>query len=304
MQDKRTLLREPLVHFLVFGALLFALYGWTGSDSEVSRAGNRIELTAADIQALRDQWARQWQRAPTPQELERLVADRIREEVLYREALAMGLDRDDTIVRRRMVQKMEFLVTDIAVPADPPEEALREYFATHRDRYQQAARVSFSHIYFSTDRRGERAYADAQQALEQLRANGAAADGGGKLGDRFMLYGDYASQSQAQISRTFGSRFAGEVMELAPAAWQGPILSGYGVHLVYVTQSQPAAPLALDAVRRQVEADYLGEQRKLANRRAYERLRERYEIVVAEILGASADDLALRAGDDEAAASR
>ncbi|UCE88356.1 MAG: peptidyl-prolyl cis-trans isomerase [Pseudomonadota bacterium] len=304
MEKIRSLPREPLVHFLSIGALLFLLYGLVGGDSDASRTGDRIELTAEDIQVLQDQWAKQWQRYPTAQELERLVADHIREEVLYREALAMGLDKGDIIVRRRMVQKMDFLVADIAVPAEPPEATLREYFASHRDRYQEPARVSFNHIYFSTDRRGEQAHTDAQRALEQLRAERVAADGGANLGDRFMLYREYSGQSPDQISRTLGSRFAEQITDLEPGAWQGPIASGYGVHLVYVTHVKPASLQEFGAVRQRVKGDYLSEQREQANRRAYERLRERYEIVVANLPSDANDDLALKDGDAKTGTTR
>ncbi len=160
------LVREPLVHFLLLGLGLFVLFGIVG-DSDDAPTG-RIEVSAARIAQLNEIFTRTWQRSPTEQELEGLIEDHIREEVYYREALAMGLDRDDTIVRRRLRQKLEFFTDDLVAAVDPTEEQLEAYLSEHADAFRVPAQLSFRQIYFNRDRRGKQATHDAESLLKRL----------------------------------------------------------------------------------------------------------------------------------------
>jgi len=177
------LLREPLLHFLLLGVILFAadglLRGPAAPDEQV------ISVTAADLDRLRTLWERQHRRPPLPGEMEDLVTAHLQEEVLYREALAMGLDQDDTIVRRRLVQKLEFLIEDVAVARAPAADELEVFFAAHEEAYRSPPRVSFSHVYFSGDRRGAAAAEDAHRILADLGHDMSAADAAAR-GDGFM----------------------------------------------------------------------------------------------------------------------
>jgi hypothetical protein len=178
------MLKDPLFHFLLIGAAVFALF-YQVADPNIDRP-NRIVVTADDIDRMSALWMRRWQRPPTPAELEGLIKAHIREEVLYREARALGLEQDDTIVRRRMAQKMEFLFEDLAPLAEPTEEELRVFLEDNAGRFRESARFSFTHVYLSAERRGEQAVQDASILLDDLRIQGAAADPVA-VGDPFML---------------------------------------------------------------------------------------------------------------------
>ena len=230
-------LREPLLHFLVIGVLLFAAYRML--HPEVSRTAevNRIELTEDDLRQLEVGWTAQWRRPPASEEMQRLVDGRIREEILYREALALGIDRGDTIVKRRLAQKMEFLVGDISAVRDPTADELRAWYVTNGDRVAEAGRRSFRHVYFSTDRRGDQAQADAIRALSKLADKAVDSPVVGAVGDPFMFQDHYGDRSPEQIASIFGSAFAAAVDQVRPGSWQGPIESGLGWHLVFVNSA-------------------------------------------------------------------
>jgi hypothetical protein len=151
-------LREPLLHFLVAGAVLFAAYAWLnrGGDDAAGTASRTVRITAAEVEWLKRTWTRQWQRPPSEAELKGLVSDHLKETLLEREARALGLDANDTVVRRRLAQKMEFMLRDAIGLAEPSEEALRRSYEKHRERFQAPARISFTHVYFNRDRRGAR----------------------------------------------------------------------------------------------------------------------------------------------------
>lgn len=273
-------LREPLLHFLLIGGLLFGLFALT--NKVATRGESVIKITQADIEQLQLLFQRQWQRSPTPSELQALVDGLIREEVLYREALALGLDRNDTIVRRRMAQKIEFLVGDTAVPTEPDDAALTTYYDKNKERYREPVRVSFSHIFFSNDKRGARAEKDAENTLKRFRASKQVPQRTAELGDRFMLADRYAEKGTDELAREFGGTFAEEVAKAPVRQWYGPVTSGYGVHLVYVSTRTESRIVPLVDVRERVAADWLIDQRQEANDRVFERLRSRYEIVIDE----------------------
>lgn len=204
--------KEPLLHFLVAGGLLFAVYAW------LNRGGGDeprvVRITAAEVNWLRETWARQWQRPPSEQDLRGIVADYLKEELLAREARELGLEENDTVVRRRLAQKMEFLVQDTARLADPGENELREIYNANRARYQNPPRISFTQIYFTTE-------AAARQGLDQLATHGAA-----DLGDRTLLERDYAEADEQAVRSLFGPEFAEKLFALEPGQWRGPVASG------------------------------------------------------------------------------
>ena len=225
-------LREPLVHFLLIGSLLFVIYGaWGHSNQPGSK---RIELTPDDVRQLEMAFAAQWERQPTPEELSGLVENRVREEVLYREALAMGLDKDDDIVKRRMAQKMQFLAEDVANAHEPTTAELKAWFEKNGDKFALPGRITFRHLYFSPDQRGRRAHDDAANALAKIAGQPADSKTAAALADPFMFQDYYADRSPEQLAKDFGSQFAQAVFKLKPGSWQGPVESGYGWHLVFM----------------------------------------------------------------------
>ena len=270
------LLREPLAHFLLIAALIYALSAaFRPRQADRQR---RVDVTAAEIKRLRDLWAAQWGHPPNPKELNNLIADSVREEILYREAIASGLDREDSIIRRRLVQKMEFLIQDPSLIGEPTDKELEVWYQQHRDKYAAPPLVSFSHVSFSRSLRSSSAGADARRALDLLRARHAGPRDAGDLGDAFIGQYDYSAQSEQQTARQFGPAFAHALPTLEPGSWQGPIESIYGSHLIWISEkSMPTSP-PLDAVRSRVLSDVMNERLHQADERALANLRAHYQV--------------------------
>ncbi len=272
------LIKEPLIHFLILGALLFALNDVVG-DSSSTDADNSIVISDTEVEWMQSTWNKKWQRMPTEDELQGLIESYIREEVLYREGLAMGLDEDDTIIRRRLATKMEFLAKDIGQIVEPTELELQDYFKWNLDRYMDPAKVSFSHIYFNLDNR-ENPSGDAQVVLGKLRKNEAVSAEDWQLGDPFMLHYDYVLKSQTEVMQLFGSGFADAVFEITPGGWQGPVQSGYGLHLVYIKDMVGAREPSLEEVREKVKNDLVTQRRTDSFETFYKSLRDKYDIEI------------------------
>jgi len=269
--------KEPLLHFLIIGAFIFVVFSIVNKD-EIDVSGNKIVITAADIERLSSNWSKKWNRPPTEIELKGLVESYIKEEVYYREALALGLDQNDTILRRRLMQKMEFLSNDLAELNQPDKTALNKYFFENKEKYELPARVSFTHIYFSLDKRGAKIVEDAESVLSGLDALRAP-----DKGDSFMLEYDFAHETPYEVERLFGKSFAEQLFTLKANAWQGPIESGYGLHLVRISEKIDARMPELASVIEKVRTDLMFERRQKTNKEIYERFKERYEIVVEDM---------------------
>jgi hypothetical protein len=273
------IVREPLLHFLLAGVVIFG-FSIAVSDVPVSDAEDRITVTASDIERLRGLWERQWQRTPTAAEVRGLIEEHIREEVLYRQALALGLDRDDTIVRRRLAQKFEFLIEDIAASHDPTDAELAAFFEANRERYRIPPRISFAQVYFSPYRRGAAAEQDAKLALAGLRTGSPEATS--SLGDGSMLDRAYREETPQGIEAIFGRDFAAAVFAHEPGTWFGPVASSYGLHLVRIDERSAGRLPVLSEVESTIRTDWSYEQRRQANDAIYRRLLDRYTVVIAE----------------------
>jgi hypothetical protein len=278
--DKRKAawLREPLLHFLVLGAALFLLFQWRG-DPEADTGRDRIVVSQGTVESLVQKFRRLWLRPPTAGELNGLIEDHIREEVYYREALSMGLDRDDTIVRRRMRQKMEVFFEDLAALDEPSEEELSAYLSANPDRFRIPARVTFQHVYLNPDKSGDEG-SDAADRLLAVLNRPKDPPAPESLGDPFMLGHRFADATTVEVDRLFGEGFAESLLELEQGAWQGPVPSGYGMHLVRVAQSVPDRMPELKEVRETVRREWTDARRKEINETTYQQLRERYTVVV------------------------
>lgn len=270
------LVREPLLHFLVIGACLFALFYQVADPVDIAEP-NLIVVNRADVDRLSSQFQRQWKRPPTEQELKGLIDAFVREEVLYREALALGLDKDDVIIRRRLGQKLEFLFKDLAEQSEPDDAELERFLTDNPERYTIPGRSSFSHVYFNRDKRGASAKDDALEALARLNGATGAMDLA-ELGDRFLYQYRFDDQSPAQIARVFGSDFSERLNAVEIGGWQGPIESGYGLHLVRVTARSDARQPELDEIRDKVTWDVIAERRQEIDAAFYKELKGRYEL--------------------------
>lgn len=267
--------REPLLHFVLLGAALFAVSEYL----EARASHSLITISRAQQQGIVENYRLQYGVAPTPAELDALVDNVIKEEVFYHEALRLGLDKDDEIIRRRLVQKYEFLQQDLSVAREPSETELQKFYATHEQNYRVPAKLSFSQIYFSVDKGGEQqAIQRAVDALLQLQSG--TATRAPELGDRFPGLSDYAAVTATQIGRVFGDRgLAQEVFKGSTDQWQGPYRSAYGWHLVYVTSREPEAAAAYAQVREAVQRDYIEYQRAVQNSAALTKLKQSFTIV-------------------------
>ena len=274
----KKLLREPLVHFLIAGTMLFVIYGYTGRNDMAADA--RITVGSAQIQRIQAAWVNQWSRLPTGEELQNLIEQFIQEEVLYREALTLGLDKDDTIIRYRLVEKMRFLILDIADQKQPEDSELKVFFKENREHFKTPALISFTHVYFNPKSRGAASLKDAQQVLDSLKLSDLALSP--EAGDRFMLGHNYFEMSQVEATRLFGIQFAEELFALRPGPWQGPIRSLYGIHLVHVKDYVPARVTNFSEVKDSVRWEYIDRQLREANEVAFKDLKSRYRIEVDE----------------------
>lgn len=274
----KNVLKEPLLHFLLLGAVLFALNAWRDSTRPVAVSSARIEVNAAVIERLRAAYERQFGQPPGVGEMREQVTAHIREEVLFREAVALGLDRDDTIVRRRLAQKMEFLANDIVRAAEPRDAELREFFEKNSSRYARTGRVSFRHVYFSTEKRGPNAESAAREGLVALK-NGESDEA---LGDPFLHGFEFAEREPDDVVAAFGSDFAKQLEIQGIGEWSGPFASSYGIHLVRVVARMQPSPMTFDAVRETVLRDFNEERRLAANRDIFEKLCRRYDVAVDE----------------------
>jgi len=283
----KRLLREPLIHFLLIGAALFGLYSLTSSGRPATAPSKEIRLSLDEIRQLTLLYQAQWRRPPTPQELERMVENKVQQEILYREALAMGLDKDDEIVKRRMAQKMQFLAEDVAAAREPTAAELKGWFEKNGAKFAQPPRLSFRHLYFSSDRRGPRARDDAEQALAKLAGQPVDAKIAGSLADPFMFQEFYRDRAPDYLAKEFGPPFALAVARLPPGSWQGPVESGFGWHLVFVDTLIPGRVPAFEEVEPDVRTAWLNEQKALGWEKAYKEMRAKYTVLLPAPPGAA-----------------
>jgi hypothetical protein len=265
--------RDPLVHFLLIGATLFAFLAWRSSERV---APERIVISAERVRAARDSARLVQGREPTQAELEQLVEPLIREEVYYREALALGLDVDDDEVRRRLAEKMAYLTQDLEDPEPASERELEEFFASAPERFLIPALVTFEQVFFSPSQRGAALASDVAASLERLRSGAVPAE----IGDRTPLQERFDAAARDRIQVLFGQALTDAVFTLTPGEWAGPFQSDFGLHLVRViTRSEPRQPAFTD-VREQAQQVFAEERRNAANAAAFEEMRARYDIVV------------------------
>jgi hypothetical protein len=271
------LLKEPLVHFLLLGGAVFAVFALT-RDSAQAAPRDEIVITAGQVRQLAAVFEKTWQRPATPTELENLIERRVREEVFYREALTARLDEDDAIVRRRMKQKLEFMLEDIAGQVSPTEQELQAFLDKNADRSRSASRQSFRHIYFSTDKR-EDADGDARRLLARLKPGADTSS----LGDRLLMVESvFRDTEQREVARAFGREFAAALVEVPVGAWSGPIRSGFGLHLVLLEARIEGEAAKLTDVRDAVAREWSVAKRAEMNEALYQRLRKNYSIKVEQ----------------------
>ena len=282
----KRLIREPFLHFLLLGALIFI--GHRFLSMRIDDGPQRIVITQGQITSMVIGFSRTWQRPPTREELEGLIRDRVRAEVYCREAVAMGLDQDDPVIRRRLQQKLEFVTNDVAALAEPTDAQLAEYLKTHADRFRVDRRVTFSQVYLDPNKRGEHLARGANELLNQLRQHGRDVDLS-SLGDAFLLAHRFEATPDMEIAKQFGEKFMAKLSEVPVGQWFGPVESGYGMHLVFVEERTEGRLPELAEVRDTVSRDWTNERRLELNEKFFQGLLKHYEVVVEKIDPAKAD---------------
>jgi hypothetical protein len=275
------LVKEPLFHFLILGLAIYAGYAWF-NPAEAGEDAQTIIVGAGERAWMRTSFEKRWKRPPTPEELAGLTKEYVRETAFYREALAMGLDQDDTIVRRRLAQKLEFLVQDLIEVAPPTEGELEAYFEAHSGDYRQSDLITFTHVFVDPDKRGAETHNDAAKIRADLEKLEDPTSGARALGDPFMLQSYYPERTEADISKLFGGEFAEVLAGSSTGAWHGPIVSGYGLHLVYVEAKETFPQPELAEVRERVAEDWTAAKRAELNEEYRKRLLEKYTIVIED----------------------
>ncbi len=264
---------------MIIGAVIYAVYGLSAKPV-VKENDKTIVVTAGEIEWMLSSWRARWNRPPTAGEFDGLVQQYIRETVLYREALTMGLNRHDQVIRRRLAQKLEFLARDLVALTPPTEAELRAYFNLHQASYQAPALYTFTQIYFDPDKRGEATLEDAEKARAILIAQGDAVDDPGALGDGLMLQNYYPLKDRAEIQKLLGSSFTETLVSLSPGQWHRPIWSGFGVRLVYLHSVNEPSPPVFSEVRERVIGAWRLARGEERNDQFYTSLREQYSIII------------------------
>jgi parvulin-like peptidyl-prolyl isomerase len=273
----KKILHEPLLHFALLGALLFAAYSFL--NREPAADPQRIVVSPGQIEHMITTFVRTWQRPPSDAEMKGLVDQYVREEVLSREAMKLGLEQNDTVIRRRLQQKMEFIAEDLAATAEPTEADLAAYLAKHPDAFRQDQQLTFRHVYLNPEKRGDQLDADVAKLLGDLKAAGAQADIS-RLGDPTLLEHAFRNESQRRVEADFGAEFAAKLASLPLGEWAGPVLSGFGTHLVLVEQRTEGRSATLDEVRSQVRREWENARRLETNAKFLETLLQQYEVTI------------------------
>ncbi len=271
-------MQDPLIQFVIIGVALFMTYQVFNDETEIVKA-KRIIIDKSILEVLAGTFERSWLRKPSPVEMQGLVQDHLKEEILYREALALGLDKNDPIIRRRLRQKMEFLNQDISDPPKASDEVLQQFLDKHKDRFTKPPKMSFQQVFFSFGSSGQ-GKVNAAARLARLGGLSPGETDLATIGDPTLLTKAMRDVDPTAIGRIFGSEFAKQLFTLPTKEWVGPIKSGFGFHLVYIFQIMPGSAPSLAEVRKAVEGEWLAEQREIANERFFKILHDRYTIEI------------------------
>ena len=274
------ILREPLLHFLLLGAVIFAAYGLVSKGAR-GEAG-KIVITQGQLASVWESFTATRQRTPTADEWEGLIRARVREEVYYREALALGLDEDDAIIRRRLHQKIDFVTDDVAAHALPTDADLQGFLQAYPERFRVEPQFTFRQVYLDPETHGANLSRDAARLLATLNRVGADT-GFAAMGDPTLLARDVAAMPAGEVSRQFGDAFTAKLGGLQAGYWQGPIESAFGVHLVFVSQRKEGRVPALTEVRDAVRREWDEARRLEAKEKSYREMLARYTVTVETV---------------------
>lgn len=275
------ILREPLAHFLLASAAIYVAYLLLGAGDE-GTDDRKIVVSANEVRALASEYGQLWGRPPSNEELQIAVRNHARTRAFYREALAMGLDEGDLAIERRLAQKVELLAKSVISPPMPTDAELHEWYEANQDDYKQPDRYSLTQIFFDPDRRKAATLDDARAALAELESRDGLPDSLEPYGDRIMLRNYYPLTTELELRKVFGAGFVNQVISLEPGRWHGPILSGYGTHLVWLNEVVLSSPPEFEEVKTEVSDEWMAEKVDELSRRFVDELIAKYDIVVEE----------------------
>ncbi|MDR9776998.1 peptidylprolyl isomerase [Rhizobium hidalgonense] len=292
----RRLLSEPLLHFVAAGALLFGGYQLLTPARDDVATTNRIVLTKDDVRQLAISWLAQGRSTPTPEQVRGLVDQKVTQEILFREAVSLGLDRDDEVVKRRLAQKMDFLASDVAALQEPTDAELKAWFEKNSETFALPAHATFRHLYFSTDRHGKETKEAAAAALASIEGKSPESSEAAAIGDPFMFQSFYGDATPDQMAKEFGPEFSEALFQLTPGKWAGPVKSGYGWHLIWIDSIEPGRIPTYAEVMPNVKAGWIDDKYREIKNSALDEMRVRYSVVVPPIEAADFQDLQVPPG--------
>jgi len=272
-------LKEPFFHFLLIGVGLFLLHGVTTAPSK--KEEKNIEITTADVDRIVLLWEKRRKRPPTQKELDELIDKRIHEEVLYREALAMGLDKDDPIIRQLLAQKVEYISNDFITINTPEDNVLQNYLNVHSSKYKLPGKISFKQIYFKPVKHDASIKREAKQLLRELNQENNDLNIS-TLGDNFLYGTNFVNRREYEIKRLFGKVFTKEIFKLEKGKWMGPLESDCGLHIVYIDNKSVSRVAPLERVRESVLQNWISDERKKAKHAYIENLTKQYVIKISK----------------------
>jgi peptidyl-prolyl cis-trans isomerase C len=274
---------DPLVKFLIVSIGIYVAYGFYGQrDEDALAKDNTITVTANEIDIMAFGWQQRYNKAPTQEELDKLIATRVKETVLYTEAIKMGLDKDDVVIKRRVVLQFRNFIEGLIVPEEPTEVELKEFFAENSEQYLSEESLSIIQVFFDPDKREESTLIDAERALVKLKNLEALPSDLSKYGDQFMLASEYNDITPMELRKYFGRGFTNSVMALETKEWVGPVLSGYGTHLVYVSKKVSQIPPSLEDIKEEVIADYIEVEKQELKKIFIDSLIQKYTIIIED----------------------
>lgn len=292
-------LGEPLLHFVIVGVVLFGAYRLVSPEPEESADPKKIELTKDDVRQLAVTWLAQGRPPPTLDQLRSLMDEKVTEEILFREAVALGLDRDDQIIKRRLAQKMDFLAADLAALDEPSNAELKEWYAKNSDRFVLSPHVSFRHLYFSFDKHGEATREVAAAAIGAVSGKPADSPEVASIADPFMFRNYYGDATPDQMAKEFGPDFAKALFNLKSGSWQGPVQSGYGWHLVWIGSIEAGRVPAFEEVAPAVKTAWMDERYNEVKRTAFQEMRSRYVVILPSVVPDDLLGLQMPAGSND-----
>jgi hypothetical protein len=272
------IMKEPYMYFFILGFIVFGLHSFLGGTASASEDPFTVEVTSADIEWIRSSWETRMMRQPTGEELESLIDSYIRDEILYREALAMNLDEGDSTIKRRLVQRLTYVFEDIAENVDPTDDQLKEYIEKNKEEYILPETVSFTQVYFSSEKR-DNALGDAENVLVKIKAEGISPEDAVSLGDPIMIDSSFHKKSPEGVAVTLGIQFSETLFSTEGEGWQGPISSTYGTHLVYISGRTESEMPKFEDIQEDVKIDFMYDLKKEIIDNTYIAMESRYTIL-------------------------